>query len=81
MNPVVLKPSSLIEKIKLETFESQTIFKFTDDFQERMETLLEKKQADELTPEEMTELESIGELDRIFTHINAMLLTQKNNGH
>ncbi|MFP4298718.1 MAG: hypothetical protein ACLFT0_12760 [Spirulinaceae cyanobacterium] len=81
MNPVVLKPSSLIEKIKLETFESHAIFKFTDDLQERMETLLEKKKADELTPEEMTELESIGELDRIFTHINAMLLTQKNNGN
>ena len=38
-----------------------------------METLLDKKKSDLLTPEEINELEAIGELDRIFTHINAML--------
>ena len=41
-----------------------------------MEELLEKKKAERLTPEEMAELEAIGELDRIFTHINAMLVAQ-----
>ncbi|WP_416212551.1 hypothetical protein [Nostoc sp. ChiQUE01b] len=37
-----------------------------------MEELLERKKADLLTSEEAIELEEIGELDRIFTHINAM---------
>jgi len=45
----------------------------------RMENLLEKKKADQLTPDEVTELETIGELDRIFTHINAMLAAQNAN--
>lgn len=79
MNPTLLKPSSFINKIKLENFKSHTIVKFTDDLQQRMEKLLEKKKADELTPEEINELELIGELDRIFTHINAMLLARNNN--
>jgi hypothetical protein len=42
-----------------------------------MEELLERKKADLLTPEEIIELEEIGELDRIFTHINAMIVAQK----
>ncbi len=74
MNPVVTRPSSLIGSIKLEKVDQHTLFKFTDDLQERMEELLERKKAELLTPEEVAELEAIGELDRIFTHINAMLL-------
>jgi len=41
-----------------------------------MEALLDKKKADQLTPEEVGELDAIGELDRIFTHINAMIAAQ-----
>jgi hypothetical protein len=44
-----------------------------------MENLLEKKKADQITPDEMIELDAIGELDRIFTHINAMLAAQNAN--
>jgi hypothetical protein len=44
-----------------------------------MENFLEKKKADQLTPDEMAELDAIGELDRIFTHINAMLAAQNAN--
>ena len=44
-----------------------------------MESLLEKKKADQITPDEIAELDAIGELDRIFTHINAMLAAQ--NAH
>ncbi len=44
-----------------------------------MESLLEKKQADQLTSDEMAELDAIGELDRIFTHVSAMLAVQ--NAH
>jgi len=42
-----------------------------------MEELLPRKKADLLTPEEIIELEELGELDRIFTHINAMLVAQR----
>jgi hypothetical protein len=74
MNPVIPRPSSLIGSIKLEKVDRHTLFKFTDDLQSKMEQLLERKKADLLTPSEVAELEAIGELDRIFTHINAMLV-------
>jgi hypothetical protein len=74
MTTVVPRPSSLIGKIKLVHVDQHNLFKFTDELQERMEELLERKKAEELTPEEAIELESIGELDRIFTHINALLV-------
>lgn len=76
MSPVVTRPSSLISGIKLEKVDHFNLFKFTDQLQSRMEELLEKKKADKLTSEEVAELEAIGELDRIFTHINAMLVAQ-----
>ena len=76
MNRVITKPSSLISGIKLEKVDQLTLFKFTDELQLRMEELLERKKADRLTLEEIAELEAIGELDRIFTHINAMLVAQ-----
>lgn len=77
VNPVSTKPSSLIGSIKLEQVERHSLFKFTDDLQLRMEQLLSNKKADKLTPDELAELEAIGELDQIFTHINAMLVAAK----
>ncbi|WLT38219.1 hypothetical protein NON20_22380 [Synechocystis sp. B12] len=44
-----------------------------------MEDLLQKKKSDKITIEEIAELDAIGELDRIFTHINAMLAAQDAN--
>jgi hypothetical protein len=76
MNPVITRPSSLIGSIKLEKVDQLTLFKFTNELQLRMEELLERKKADQLALEEIAELEAIGELDRIFTHINAMLVAQ-----
>jgi hypothetical protein len=35
--------------------------------------------ADQITSDEISELDAIGELDRIFTHINAMLAAQNVN--
>ncbi len=70
------KPSSLIHEIQLEKVGNWSLFKFSESLQLRMETLLEKKKADQLTPDEVAELDAIGELDRSFTHINAMLATQ-----
>jgi hypothetical protein len=72
MTTVIARPSSLIGYIRLEKVNNFNLFKFNDELQARMEELLERKKADLLTPEEMMELEAIGELDRIFTHINAM---------
>lgn len=77
VSSLVTKPSALIGKIQLQRVERHTLFKFTDDLQSRMEELLEKKKSDLLSLEEITELEAIGELDRLFTQINAMLLAEK----
>lgn len=73
------KPSSLIHEIQLEKVGNWSLFKFSESLQLRMETLLEKKKADQLTRDELAELDGIGELDRIFTHINAMLAAQHAN--
>ena len=56
-----------------------SLFKFSNHLQDRMELLLDKKKTDELALEEIAELEAIGELDRIFTHMNAMLIAQNAN--
>ncbi|PSB18272.1 hypothetical protein C7B61_11225 [filamentous cyanobacterium CCP1] len=73
------KPSSLLHEIQLEKVGSWNLFKFSESLQLQMETLLEKKKADQITPEEIAELDAIGELDQIFTHINAMLAAQNAN--
>lgn len=77
VNPIPTKPSSLISNIRLERVNQHNLFKFTDDLQLRMEQLLEAKKADKLTLSELAELEAIGELDQIFTHMNAMLIAAK----
>jgi hypothetical protein len=73
------KPSSLINEICLEQVDGWKLFKFSESLQQRMEILLDKKKADQLVAEEITELDTIGELDRIFTHINAMMAAQDVN--
>lgn len=73
------KPSALIHEIRLEQVGKWNLFKFSEPLQTRMEVLLEKRKADQLTPDEMAELEAIGELDQIFTHINAMIAAQSAN--
>jgi hypothetical protein len=70
----LLKPSSLIPKgLQVQQIDRLTLFKFTDDLGDRMQTLLDRKKADTLTPEEALELEAIGELDEIFSYINAVI--------
>jgi hypothetical protein len=73
------KPSSLIHEIQLKKVGNWNLFKFSSSLQSQMEILLQKKKDDELTPDEITQLEAIAELDRIFTHINAMLAAQYAN--
>lgn len=77
----LLKPSSLIPKgLRVQQVNNLTLFKFTDELGDRMQTLLDKKKADSLTPDEALELEAIGELDEIFSYINAVIAARA-NGH
>jgi len=76
MSAVLNKPSSLLHEIQIEKVGEWNLFKFSNALQLRMEELLEKKKADQLALEEIGELDAIAELDRIFTHINAMMPTQ-----
>ena len=73
------KPSALMHEIQLEKVGGWNLFKFSETLQLRMESLLERKKADAITPDEIAELDAIGELDRIFTHINAMLAADHAN--
>ncbi|WP_026072735.1 hypothetical protein [Nodosilinea nodulosa] len=73
------KPSFLIHEIQVEKVGNWSLFKFSDSLQLRMEDLPDKKKADQLTTDEIAELEAIGELDHIFTHMNAMLAAQDAN--
>ena len=79
MVSILNKPSSLIHEICIEKVDRWKLFKFRESLQQRMENLLEKKKADQLIAEEAAELDAIGELDRIFTHINAMMAAQDVN--
>jgi hypothetical protein len=76
MVSILNKPSSLVHEICIEKVDRWNLFKFSEPLQQRMEVLLEKKKADMLVAEEVAELDAIGELDRIFTHINAMIAVQ-----
>lgn len=73
------KPSLFLHEITVRKTGDLSLFTFSDRLQDRMELLLDKKKADALALEEIAELEAIGELDRIFTHMNAMLIAQNAN--
>jgi hypothetical protein len=68
----LLKPSSLIPKgLRVEQVNNMTLFKFTEELGDRLQTLIDRKKSNTLTPEEAIEIEAIGELDEIFSYINA----------
>ena len=79
MTATLVKPSLLIHEIRVEKLGNFSLFKFSEHLQNRMELLLEKRKVELLSLEEVPELETIGELDRIFTHMNAMLAAQNVN--
>jgi hypothetical protein len=77
----LLKPSSLIPKgLRVEQVNNMTLFKFTEELGDRLQTLIDRKKSNTLTPEEAIEMEAIGELDEIFSYINAEIAA-KANGH
>jgi hypothetical protein len=70
----LIKPSTFLPTgLCTQRVNNLTLFKFTDELGERMQELLDKKKADTLTPEEAIELETVGELDDIFSYINAVI--------
>jgi hypothetical protein len=72
-----LKPSSLLPKgMRIQQINHLTLFKFTDELGDRLQTLLDKKKADTLTVTENLELEAIAELDEIFSYINAAIAAE-----
>lgn len=77
MMTVVIKPSSwLTTGIRVEKVNNLNLFKFTEELGLHMQELLDKKKADLLTPEEAAELEAIGELDMIFSYVNATIASR-----
>lgn len=77
MNPVTIKPSSwLTQGIRTQRVNNLMLFKFTDELGARLQELLDKKKVNNLTPQEIAELEAIGELDTIFSYINATIASQ-----
>lgn len=70
----LLKPSSLLPKgMRIQQINHLTLFKFTDELGDRLQTLLDKKKSDTLTATENLELETITELDQIFSYVNAAI--------
>ena len=69
-----LKPSSLLPKgMRIQQINHLTLFKFTDELGDRLQTLLDKKKADTLTATENLELEVIAQLDEIFSYVNGAI--------
>jgi hypothetical protein len=64
--------------LQVQQINDLTLFKFTDELGDRLQTLLDKKKANLLTAEEAIELEAIGELDEIFSYINAVMVAKAN---
>ena len=78
MIQVMISPQSLLETgIKVEKVDHLRLFKFSDELQSRLEDLLEKNKTGSLTLEEESELNAIGELDRIFTYLNSLLIAEQ----
>jgi hypothetical protein len=79
MTQTLLKPSSILpEGLRLQIINNLVLFKFTEELGTRMQELLDRKKIDILTPAESLELETIGELDNIFSYINAVIMAQAN---
>jgi len=77
MTTTLVKPSQFLpEGICIKRIKNLMLFKFTDKLGERMQELLDKNKLNTLTPEEAIELEAIGELDDIFSYINAAVAAQ-----
>lgn len=74
---LMIQPSSFIDAgIQMQPAKGLYLFKFSEDLQERLETLNEKQRSSSLTSDEEVELSGILELDRIFTLLNAKIIAE-----
>lgn len=79
MSATLIRPSTILpEGICVQKINNLILFKFTEQLGNRMQELLDRKKADTLNPDELLELETIGELDNIFSYINAVMAAQAN---
>jgi hypothetical protein len=73
----MIQPSSFIDTgIQMKSIRGLYLFKFSDDLQNRLEALNEKRRESSLTTDEEVELTGILELDRIFTLLNAKIIAE-----
>lgn len=74
---LMIQPSYFIDAgIQIKPVRGLFLFKFSDDLQERLESLNDKRRESNLTPDEEVELTGILELDRIFTLLNAKIIAE-----
>lgn len=74
---LMIQPSSFIDTgIQIKPVRGLFLFKFSEDLQERLESLNEKQRESRLTSDEEVELTGILELDRIFTLLNAKIIAE-----
>jgi hypothetical protein len=77
MIQIAISPNALLDEgICVENVEGLRLFKFTEAFQTKLEGLLVKNELSALSIEEAQELDSLNELERFFTYLNARLLAQ-----
>lgn len=73
----MVQPSVWVESgIRIQTVRGLPLFKFTDELQTRLETLLERQKTHQLTSTEQVELAGMTELDRVFTLMNARIIAE-----
>jgi len=74
---LMIQPSSFIDTgIQIKPVRGLLLFKFSEDLQERLESLNEKQRESQLSSDEAVELTGILELDRIFTLLNAKIIAE-----
>lgn len=74
MTATIIRPSTILpEGVRVQKVDDLVLFKFTDKLGNRLQELLDKKKSDTLEPAEILELETIGELDNIFSYINTVM--------
>jgi hypothetical protein len=74
---LMIQPSFFIDAgIQIKPVRGLFLFKFSEDLQERLESLNDKQRESQLTSDEEVELTGILELDRIFTLLNAKIIAE-----
>lgn len=72
---LMIQPSSFVDAgIQMQPIKGLYLFKFSNDLQDRLETLNGLRRESNLSEDEAAELTGILELDRIFTLLNAKII-------